>query len=228
MAAVVIIGVLAFGVLWVATPSASGLSVKVAAVQAAHNAPSAPADIANSKVAQALIATEDSRFYANPGVDPISVARAALSPVTGSADKGAATLEQQLAKNLYTQGDTQASAKVDQVMLALKMDQQYSKAQIISAYLSTVYFGQGYWGVTAAAEGYFGLSADRVDWAQASMLAGLVQAPSAYDPITHLTLGKQRQQHVLDRLAATGVLTTARADVAYGAPLGLRNHPGSD
>jgi penicillin-binding protein 1A len=228
VAAVLIIGVLAFGMLWVATPSASGLSAKVAAVQAAHNAPPAPADIANSMVAQALIATEDSRFYANPGVDPISAARAALSAVTGSADSGAATLEQQLAKNLYTQGHTGASAKVDQAMLALKMDQQYSKAQIISAYLATVYFGQGYWGVTAAAEGYFGLSADQVDWAQASMLAGLVQAPSAYDPITHLTLGKQRQQHVLDRLSATGVLTTAQAGAAYGAPLGLRGQPGSD
>jgi penicillin-binding protein 1A len=221
VAAVLILGALAFGALWVATPSASGLATRVAAVQAAHDAPPTPADIATSKVAQALIATEDSRFYANPGLDPISLARAAFSAVTGGGNVGAATLEQQLAKNLYTPSETGVTAKVDQAMLALKLNQQYSKAQILSAYLSTVYFGQNYWGITAAAEGYFGVGADQLDWAQASMLAGLVQAPSAYDPVTHLDLGKQRQRHVLDRLAATGVLTAAQADAAYAAPLGL-------
>jgi penicillin-binding protein 1A len=220
VAAVLILGALAFGALWVATPSASGLAMRVTAVQAAHNAPPTPADIATSKVAQALIATEDSRFYANPGLDPISLARAGFSAVTGG-NVGAATLEQQLAKYLYTPDETGVTAKIDQAMLALKLNQRYSKTQILSAYLSTVYFGQGYWGVTAAAEGYFGVGADQLDWAQASMLAGLVQAPSAYDPVTHFALGKQRQRHVLDRLTATGVLTAAEADAAYAAPLRL-------
>lgn len=221
MVVVVILGMLAFGVLWVVTPSASGLAAKVTAVQAAHDAPPAPADIATSKIAQALIATEDSRFYANPGVDPISVARVAYSAVTGGGNVGAATLEQQLAKNLYTPSETGVTAEIDQAMLALKLNQRYSKTEILSAYLSTVYFGQGYWGITAAAKGYFGLGVDQLDWAQASMLAGLVQAPSAYDPVTHLDLGKQRQRQVLDRLVATGVLTAAQADATYAAPLGL-------
>jgi membrane peptidoglycan carboxypeptidase len=214
--------VLALGVLWAVTPSSDGLPEKVASVEAEHASSAAPPDIATGKVAQALIATEDSRFYSNPGIDPISAFRSAASAITGGADNGAATLEQQLAKNLYHQGDS-VGAKIDQAMIALKLDRQYSKAQIIDAYLSTVYFGHGYWGVTEAAQGYFGVAPDQLDWAQAGMLAGLVQAPSSYDPITHFALGKQRQRHVLDRLAATGVITTAQADAAFAAPLNLRS-----
>lgn len=208
--------------LWIFTPSVDNLQSRVAASMASHDSPPAPADIATSKVAKALIATEDSRFYTNPGVDPISITRSLFAALTGNADSGAATLEQQLSKNVYTPGRGNVPAKVEQVVLGVKLDQHYSKAQIITAYLSYVYFGHGYYGVTQAAEGYFGAPADQLTWAQASMLAGLVQAPSDYDPVTHLTLAKLRQQHVLDRLAATGVLTTAEADAAATAPLGLR------
>jgi membrane peptidoglycan carboxypeptidase len=85
-----------------------------------------------------------------------------------------------------------------------------------------VYFGHGFYGLTAAATGYFGVSPAHLSWAQASMLAGLVQAPSAYDPIDHLSAGRLRQRHVLDRLVATQVLSTAQADAAFAAPLVLR------
>ena len=89
-------------------------------------------------------------------------------------------------------------------------------------YLNAIYYGNGYWGEIAAAHGYFGVSPRRLTWAEAAMLAGLPQAPSAYDPKLHLALAKARQRHVLDQLVANGHLTTAAADRAYGEPLPLR------
>jgi len=88
-------------------------------------------------------------------------------------------------------------------------------------YLSAVYFGHGFYGLPAAARGYFATAPADLSWAQASMLAGLVQAPSAYDPYAHLDLARRRQRHVLDQLVATGTLTASQADTAFAAPLGL-------
>jgi penicillin-binding protein 1A len=89
-------------------------------------------------------------------------------------------------------------------------------------YLSAIYFGNGYYGVLAASEGYFGLPPDQLSWAQASLLAGLPQAPTMLDPLQHLALARQRQSYVIDRLVATGVLTRAQAAAAAAAPLDLR------
>jgi penicillin-binding protein 1A len=111
---------------------------------------------------------------------------------------------------------------VKEAELALKLDASYSKTEILRLYLAEVYFGHGFYGLPAAAEGYFGAAPARLSWAQASMLAGLVQAPSAYDPIRHLSTGRLRQQHVLHRLLTTGVLSAAQAGTAFAAPLGLQ------
>jgi penicillin-binding protein 1A len=173
------------------------------------------------KVGRAVVATEDSRFYSHPGIDPLSIVREARSLVTGNQDPGGATLDQQLAKLLFAPGGS-AARKVEQAELALKLDAAYAKPTLLRFYLSAVYFGHGYYGLPAAARGYFGRSPRTLTWAQASMLAGLVQAPSAYDPYVHYALAKSRQAHVLDRLVATGVLTRAAARAAYRAPLGLR------
>jgi membrane peptidoglycan carboxypeptidase len=89
-------------------------------------------------------------------------------------------------------------------------------------YLADVYFGHGFYGLPAAANGYFGVTADQLSWPQATMLAGLVQSPSAYDPLPYLSAGQLRQRHVLDRLVGTHVISAAQADAAYAAPLGLR------
>jgi membrane peptidoglycan carboxypeptidase len=103
-----------------------------------------------------------------------------------------------------------------------KLEARYSKQQILEMYLAAVYFGHGFYGLPAAARGYFEVAPSRLSWAQASLLAGLVQAPTAYDPYTHLDLARSRQRHVLDRLVATRVLTSGEADAAFAAPLGLR------
>jgi membrane peptidoglycan carboxypeptidase len=214
--------ILAVAVLWPLTPSVDGAAQLVRAHLAQHHDPELVVLPSSDRVAQALIATEDSRFFSTPGIDPVSVARMGLATVTGSSNTGAATLEQQLAKNLYYPGDDGVVAKVLEGELALKLDASYSKNEVLRLYLADVYFGHGFYGLPAAAQGYFGLAPARLSWPQASMLAGLVQAPSAYDPLSHLSTGRLRQQHVLNRLVATGVLSVAQADAAFAAPLGLR------
>jgi len=172
-------------------------------------------------VGVAVVATEDSRFLSHHGLDMVGVLRAAWTTLQGSQrDAGGATLDQQLAKNLYT-ADT-LSAKVEQIELSFKLEAQYSKPQILEMYLAEVYFGHGFYGLPAAARGLFGVAPADLSWAQASLLAGLVQAPSAYDPYRHQDLAKQRQRHVLERLVATHTLSQAQADAAYADPLGLR------
>ncbi|HUX71317.1 MAG TPA: biosynthetic peptidoglycan transglycosylase [Cellulomonadaceae bacterium] len=221
-AVVVLAPLLVVVALWPATPGVGDAGSLISARLAAHGAPVLGTLPRSDRVARALVATEDSRFYVTPGVDPISAARAGVAMVTGSVDTGAATLEQQLAKNLYFPQDDGLMDKVKEAEVALKLDATYTKREILVMYLAAVYFGHGYYGLPAASEGYFGTQPSALTWAQASVLAGLVQAPSAYDPVEHRDAARLRQRHVLDRLVATGVLTPAEADAAFAAPLHLR------
>jgi membrane peptidoglycan carboxypeptidase len=201
--------VLLVGVAWPLTPSVGDAESRIAARLAAHGAHDPGALPVPDRVGEAIIATEDSRFRSHHGLDLLGVVRAALSVSNG--DAGGATLDQQLAKNLWT-GDGGWLLKAEQVELSFKLEASYSKNQILEMYLSAVYFGHGYYGLPAAARGYFGVAPSDLSWAQASLLAGLVQAPSAYDPYRHPTLAKSRQGHVLDRLVATHRLTRPQAD----------------
>jgi membrane peptidoglycan carboxypeptidase len=214
--------ILGVAVLWPLTPSVAGAEQLVRERLAAHRAPELAALPRPDRVGQALIATEDSRFFRTPGIDPISVVRAGIAALTGSGDTGAATLEQQLAKNLYFPQDDGLVSKMQEAELALKLDALYSKNDVLRMYLADVYFGHGLYGLLAAAHGYFGVAPAQLSWSQATLLAGLVQAPSAYDPLRYLSAGQQRQRHVLDRLVSIHVLSAAQADAAYAAPLGLR------
>ena len=222
LAAIVAVPIVAVAVLWPMTPSVADAGQLVRAHLSASHSAQLEVLPQPDRVASALIATEDSRFSQMPGIDPISVVRAGLATLTGSGDTGAATLEQQLAKNLYFPQDDGLVTKVKEAEISLKLDAGYSKDEILRMYLADVYFGHGFYGLPAAAHGYFGVTPAQLSWAQASMLAGLVQAPSAYDPIDHLSTGRQRQRHVLDRLVATHVLSAAQADAAFAAPLGLQ------
>jgi membrane peptidoglycan carboxypeptidase len=141
-----------------------------------------------------------------------------IGAVTRNGSFGGATIEQQLAKMLYAPG-TSDGPELRQVGVAFRLDQQFNKTQILAMYLNAAYFGDGAYGITAAAEHYFGAAAAQLSWAQASLLAGLVQAPTQYDPHGHFHLARERQQHVLSRLVATHVLTPAQASDAYRAPL---------
>lgn len=95
-------------------------------------------------------------------------------------------------------------------------------AGILGTYLNAIYYGNGYWGDIAAAQGYFGVSPRHLTWAEAAMLAGLPQAPSAYDPELHFALARRRQRHVLDQLVVNGHLSAPAADRAFREPLPLR------
>ena len=220
--ALAILAVGSVGFLWPGTPSVSDAPSRVAAVLAAHHAPSMAALPSPNPVGQAIVATENSRFSSDFGFDPVSLVRTAITMLTGNQDQGAATLEIQLAKNLYTPHRPGLRAKVEQVELAFKLDAGYSKDEILLMYLNAAYFGHGFYGLAAAANGYFATPPTDLSWAQASLLAGLVQAPSVYDPFRNLSLAQSRQRHVLDRLVATGVLTRTQAQAAQTAPLNLR------
>ena len=222
LASLVVAPILGVAVLWPLTPSVDSAGNLVRAHLRTQHSQELTALPRPDRVAQALVATEDSRFHQMPGIDPISVVRVGLATLSGSSDTGGATLEQQLAKNLYFPHEDGVISKVQEAELALKLDVSYSKNEILRLYLADVYFGHGFYGLPAAAEGYFAVAPAQLSWAQASMLAGLVQAPSAYDPIRHLSTGRLRQQHVLHRLVTTGVLSAAQADTAFAAPLRLQ------
>jgi penicillin-binding protein 1A len=200
------------------TPSV-GNAQSLARAQAAEHHEAFPGPLAPAKFATALIATEDHRFASEPGVDPFAIARVFLSGLIGGGDQGGATLYQQLAKLLYTPDRGGFEVETEQVALAIKLKFSYSAQQILQMYAEVAYFGHGFYGLAAASCGYFGRPADQLSWAQGALLAGLVQAPSAYDPLEHPGLARSRQEHVIARLVATGVLSQQRADVALAVPL---------
>ncbi len=211
----------AVAVLWPMTPSVADAGARVGTILAAHGGTPLTALPAPDRVGQALIATEDSRFRSTPGVDPVALARIAWSALRGTGDTGGAGLAQQLAKNLYQPAGSGVWSEVQQVELALKLEATYSKDDVLRMYLSAVYYGHGFYGVTQAARGYFGVSPSRLSWGQAALLAGVVQAPSDDDPLRHPDRAAARQHHVLRRLVATGVLTAAQADAIAARGLQL-------
>jgi membrane peptidoglycan carboxypeptidase len=216
----IVLAALAIGVLLVATPSVGNAQALAKAQDAAHHAvypgPPVPA-----RFSESLVATEDHRFYSEPGVDPLAIARVAEAAVTGQGDQGGATLDQQLAKLLYTAGKSGVPVKVEQAGLAIKLYRSYSHAQILQMYADVAYFGHGYYGLSAASCGYFGTPSAGLSWAEAATLAGLVQGPSTDDPIAHYTRARAREQHVLGRLVATNVLSQAQANAVFSQQLPL-------
>jgi membrane peptidoglycan carboxypeptidase len=216
----ILIGIGGFAILWVETPSA-GDATALAQAQARQHGIAYPGPPAPANFARPLIATEDKRFYAEPGVDLLAVGRVAWAKVSNGSDQGGATLEQQLAKMLYTPTETGLTAEVKQVMLAVKLNATYSKAQILQLYSEVAYYGHGYYGLEQASCGYFGHPAADLTVTQGAMLAGVVNAPSLDDPINDPVSARQRLEHVIARMAAVGDLTSAQASSALAAPLGI-------
>lgn len=161
--ATLVLGI-AGGVLLAATPGVGNAEARVHAQATTHGAtdPDLPTP---PKIAAALVATEDAHFWTNPGLDPSGALDAALAPLRGGeGDTGGATIEQQLAKMLYTNGQRTHTDQIEQVALALKIAHHYTKTQILEMYLATAYYGNGYYGLDAAAHGYFHITPDQPDW----------------------------------------------------------------
>jgi penicillin-binding protein 1A len=211
---------LAVGALWVITPPASE-ATQLAEAQARQHGIAYPGPAAPENFARPLIATEDHRFYSEPGVDPLAVGRVVWAKVTNGSDQGGATIEQQLAKLLYTPTETGVNAEIKQVMLAFKLNLGYSKQQILDLYAEVAYYGNGYYGLEAASCGYFGHPAQDLTVTQGAMLAGVVNAPSVDDPVTNPANARGRLEHVIARMVAVGYLTEAQGQQALSAPLGL-------
>ncbi len=214
----VLLGAVAFGGLMLVTPSVGNAGQLVQAQDLAHGA-AYPGPPVPARFAESLVATEDKRFYSEPGIDLFAVARVSFAYVTGHGIEGGATLYQQLAKLLYTRGQSTVTDEAEQVALAVKLYLTYSRPQILQMYADVVYFGNNYYGLAAASCGYFGVPPAALSWPQAAMLAGMVQGPSLDDPLTHPANARAREIHVVDRLVATGRLSQAQAKAALAVPL---------
>jgi penicillin-binding protein 1A len=208
--ALIILLALVFGGLWVFTPSVANAPALVQQQAVSHGI-GYPGVQPPARFTQALVATEDHRFYSTPGVDPLAVARLIAGDITGHSDQGGSTLEQQLAKNLYTTGRTGWTVKLEQVMLAIKLAQKYSKPQILQMYAEVAYYGSNYYGLQAASCGYFGVEPSSLSWPEAAFLAGVVNAPTLDNPRTNPENARNREAHVVQRLVAVKVLTAAQA-----------------
>ena len=164
---------------------------------------------------KAVLAAEDRNFYNHGALDPASIARAAWVDVTSrGVNQGGSTITQQLVKIQLLTPERSVTRKLQEVVLAIALEQRYSKDQILGMYLNRVYFGHGAYGVGAAAKTYFNKDAKDMTLAQAAFLAGMIQAPAAYDPKLHYDLAHERELYVLRGMVATGALSQADADKA--------------
>ena len=171
---------------------------------------------------QAVIAVEDRKFYNHWGFDMEGIFRASLVNLQyGEVKEGASTITQQLVKNLFLSQEQTMGRKAEEFILAMDMELNYSKEEILELYLNSIYFGSGYYGIGQAAEGYFGKEPAMLALPEAAMLAGIPNAPSLYSPYVDFMLAKKRQFVVLDSMVAAGFLRENVAEDAKIKPIYL-------
>jgi membrane peptidoglycan carboxypeptidase len=220
LAGVVVLLFVAGGVYFITLQSVGDAQARARRIMLAHGESVASLPTPSPLVAS-VVSVEDEHFYDNVVVNVLTGAgRAALAGLQTSNDPGGSTIDQQLAKQLYGRGEGLGST-LREIGLGVKLAVEYSKQQILAMYLNVVYYGHGYWGVGQAARGYFHTTPSQLTWAEASMLAGLLQAPSAYDPLEHYALARVRQRHVLTQLVVNRHLTRAHATAIYDAGVPL-------
>jgi penicillin-binding protein 1A len=174
----------------------------------------APVDVAklDPLTPAAFVSIEDRRFYSHWGIDPRGIGRALLANVRGGGVRqGGSTITQQLAKTSFLSGDRTIKRKAQEVIIAFWLEAWLTKDEILSRYLSSVYFGDGVYGLRAAAHHYFGRDPEHLTLAQSAMLAGMVQAPSRLAPTQHLKSAQDRSRLVLKTMAETGAISAKRA-----------------
>jgi penicillin-binding protein 1A len=178
---------------------------------------------------QAVIATEDARFFEHPGLDYIGMLRAAWTNIRhgGKKVEGASTITQQLARSLFLSSERSYERKIRELILAYKMEAVSGKEQILETYLNQIYFGQGAYGVASAAQSYFGKKLSEITLAESAFLAGLPKSPSRFSPFTAYDRAKKRQEHVLSRMEEAGFIAPADRETAAAETLNFRR-PGSE
>ncbi len=172
-------------------------------------------DKINPTLKRAVIAMEDSHFYLHHGINPNSVGRALLvNWERGTVVEGGSTLTMQLVKNLFLSRKRMFSRKIAEAVLAIRVEQIFTKDQILEMYLNQIYWGHNNYGIQTAAQSYFAKSADKLNLAESAMLAGLIQSPEEYSPFVNYEVAKQRQSVVLSRMRELGWITVAEEQAA--------------
>jgi len=180
---------------------------------------------------QAVVATEDQRFYEHAGVDPMGIARALVTDIAlGNKSQGGSTITQQYIKNAFGTPEKTIKRKVEEALLANKIEKNYSKDQILELYLNTIYFGHGAYGVEAAAQAYFGKSVDKLELAESAMLAGVIKSPGRYSPYLDAAAARLRRDTVLGQMKAQSYITAEQEAAAVAEPIktaGLKSNAAS-
>lgn len=177
-----------------------------------HREKFVPYDKIPDLLKKGIIATEDRRYYDHGAVDIIGVGRAFITnSMAGETLEGGSTIAQQTVKNIFLSNERTMTRKLEELALAVQLERNYSKEEILELYLNTIYFGHGAYGVGEASRVYFGKAPKDLDLSQCAMLAGLPQAPSAYDPISHPQEGAKRMTMVLALMAQEGYITPEEA-----------------
>lgn len=161
----------------------------------------------------AVIAVEDKRFYEHPGIDIIAIARAIKNDIqAGALIEGGSTITQQIAKNLYFDQERSLTRKIAEAFMALDMEQTYSKQELLELYVNSICFGDGYYCVADASNGYYGKPPQEMTDYESTMLAGIPNAPSAYAPTVNPDLAALRQKKVLESMVDEKYLSRTEAD----------------
>ena len=195
---------------------ARSLEETIAAVQSAPGY--TPIEQLPTLYLDAVVAVEDHRFAQHGGIDPIAIARAALHDIaTRSLDQGGSTITQQVAKNLFFTQEKQFARKIAEVFMAFRLEAVYTKEEILELYVNTIYFGDGYYGIRDACAGYFGKEPAALTPYEATLLAGIPNAPSVYSLTANPGLAARRQRYVVGQMVKYGRLTADEA-AAITAP----------
>lgn len=220
VATVLVLALIGAGLLFVTTPAGSDVDHLTAAEAQRFGVERLRAGDVPAQLADLLVATEDERFFSHHGIDVLGLGRAILADLQrGCLCEGGSTITQQLVKETYLGGTDQGLNKLRGMALAFKVETVTGKRQILADYLTVTPFGSGVYGAPLAACTYFHRPLGQLDLAQYALLAGMPQAPSAYDPRYHPDSAAWRRALVLDRAAADGYISPQQASAAKAQPL---------
>jgi membrane peptidoglycan carboxypeptidase len=209
--------------LWVWAPSGQDIQQRVKGLTDHHGVVLLKEDGVPPLLAQAVVATEDERFYSHHGIDSIGLSRAVLYDVSNFClCQGGSTITEQLVKDVYLNGSDRGYNKLEDIVLALKVEQVLTKSQILADYLSEITTGLGRYGVSEAACAYFNSPLSSLTLGEYALLAGVTQAPSIYDPTVNPDAAQIRRGQVLASMLANHLITRAQAADAAAEPVLIR------
>ena len=206
--------------LWLTTPPATDIQVRVEAITKSRGVPLLREDQVPQTLAYAVVATEDERFYQHHGIDSIGLGRAVLYDIVNVClCQGGSTITQQLVKDVYLGGSDRGYHKLEDMTMALKVERVLDKNQIMADYLSEISTGYGRYGVVSAACSYFRAPLSDLTLGQYALLAGVAQAPSVYDPTVNPDAALERRKEVLAAMQADHYISAAQATAAQAEPV---------